>query len=204
MLLEILISYLIGSINFSWLIGKILRLDIEKYGDENLGATNLYYAAREKMSKNLALGVFLLGGGLDLLKAFIPTYIFGPLAGSFAIVGHCFSIFSIIITRKVPSGVGAASLIGWLLANKLDTMIILGGLAIITFLIGLPIFYDIFEVERGHFYYIFAVPAAALIYITLFNPTPTITYGVVIAALSSSFARVLRLRRLIKRWIKRA
>jgi len=204
MIPEIIISYLLVSINFSWIIGKILRLDIERYGDENLGATNLYYAARERYSRNIAISSFLLGGLLDVLKAFIPTYLFGPFIGSFAVLGHCFSIFSIVITRKVPSGVGAASLIGWLLGNSLDVMIPLVGLAILTFIIGLPLFYDIFEFERAHSYYIFATLSAALIYVSLFNPPKQVVYGILIAATSSSFARVLRLRGIIKKWLKQS
>jgi len=202
MILKIIISYLLGSINFSWIIGKILKLNLERYGDENLGATNLYYAAREKYSKNIALFSFLLGGLLDVLKAFIPTYLFGPFIGSFAVLGHCFSIFSIIITKKIPSGVGAASLIGWILGNSLDVIIPLASLAILTFIIGLPLFYDILEFERAHSYYIFATLSGALIYVSLFNPPKQVIYGLLIAAISSSLARALRLRNMIKKWIK--
>ncbi|RIB35380.1 MAG: hypothetical protein BXU00_01280 [Candidatus Nanoclepta minutus] len=204
MLTEALISYILGSINFSWIVGKILKLDMEEYGDENLGATNLYYAAREKYTKNIATFSFLLGGLLDILKTFIPTYLFGPFAGSFAVLGHCFSIFSIAITKKVPSGVGAASLIGWLLGNSLEVMIPLAGLAILTFLIGLPIFYDTFKYERAHSYYTFATLSAALVYVSLFNPQQQVIYGILIATISSSFARVLRLRSMIKKWLKQS
>jgi len=204
MILEIILSYLLGSINFSWVIGKILRLNIESYGDENLGATNLYYAAREKYPKHIALLSFLLAGALDISKAFIPTYLFGPFIGSFAVLGHCFSIFSIAITRKIPSGVGGASLIGWLLGNSLNVIIPLTGLAILTFIIGLPLFYDIFEFERAHSYYIFATLLITLIYVSLFNPSQQVVYGILIAATASSFARVLRLRELIKKWVKQS
>ncbi|MEM4841238.1 MAG: glycerol-3-phosphate acyltransferase, partial [Nanopusillaceae archaeon] len=69
-MMEFFISYLLGSINFSWIIGKIFGIDISKKNDENLGATNLYYAALNKYkNRKLSFFLFLFSGFLDLLKA---------------------------------------------------------------------------------------------------------------------------------------
>jgi len=204
MIIKILISYLLGSINFSWIVGRILKLNIEGYGDENLGATNLYYAITEKYSKTLAISSFLLGGLLDALKAFIPTVLFGPFIGSFAVLGHCFSVFSIVITKKVPSGVGLASIIGWILGNSLEVMIPMVLLVLLMFLVGLPLFYDTFRIERGHSYTLFATVVVVLIYLLFWSPPEEVVYGIFVIAVSSSFARFLRLRNLIKRLIKQS
>jgi len=186
-MLGYIISYLLGSINFSYVIGKLLKIDISKYGDANLGAVNLYYAytGRHRFL------VFLLAAFLDGLKAFIPTIIFGPLAGAFAVVGHCFSIFSIIKTKKVPSGVGLASSIGWALATDYKILALSIPYLIVFFL---P-FVKVFRKERGHIAAAVSYPFIALTYYAIFHKYLIPMY---IIAFSCSYARVLRCLQLVR------
>ena len=41
-LVKLIISYLVGSINLSYWIGKLIGVDVSKVYDKNLGGYNLY------------------------------------------------------------------------------------------------------------------------------------------------------------------
>ena len=94
-----LISFLIGSIPFGYIIGRFFyRTDLRKSGSGNIGAMN----ALRTLGKGGAIAVLLL----DALKGAIPVIaafaIFGHTAtelaqlvasfgATFAVLGHCFS-----------------------------------------------------------------------------------------------------------------
>ena len=111
MLVEAIISYLIGSINFSYIIGRLLGVDISKSWDKNLGATNLYMSI--KGSHKFKIFIAVITGVLDVIKGIVPAILFGPIYSAFAVVGHCFSIISYYFTRRIPSGCGIATSLGW-------------------------------------------------------------------------------------------
>ena len=111
----ILISYLIGSIPFAYILTKILGYgDIRKIGSGNIGATNVLRTGK----KTLAIIVLLL----DVFKGFLPITLFLLsysnhfqqyeiiFLGSFAIIGHIFPIW-----LKFKGGKGVASYIGFIL-----------------------------------------------------------------------------------------
>ena len=123
-------SYLLGSIPFGLLIGKMNGIDIRKVGSCNIGATNVTRTVGKWWGK---LCFFR-----DLLKGFIPVLIaslivsknaelksFVPLlAGAASMVGHMFSIYLKFTGGKgVATGGGiilglapitfAAALLGW-------------------------------------------------------------------------------------------
>jgi len=115
-ILFMLISYLIGSIPFAFLLTIISSNgDIRKIGSGNIGATNVLRTGK----KFLAMTVLFL----DILKGFLPITIlsifyqiefssFQMIAiGSLSIVGHIFPIW-----LKFKGGKGVASLIGLILA----------------------------------------------------------------------------------------
>ncbi len=62
-------SYLLGSIPFGYLIGKIWNIDIRLHGSKNIGATNVWRV----MGKKWGLLVFIL----DFLKGYLPLMILG-------------------------------------------------------------------------------------------------------------------------------
>lgn len=64
----LIISYLIGSIPFGYILVKIVRgIDIREHGSKNIGATNAWRVA----GKPFGIAVFIF----DMLKGFIPTLV---------------------------------------------------------------------------------------------------------------------------------
>ena len=106
----IFLSYLLGSISGSLLVGKVFGIDIRTLGSKNAGGTNAFRSAGLK----LALPTVII----DILKGFIPAYIFlcDPYLFvwcSFAsILGHVYPIF-----YGFKGGKGAGTLIGVIIAS---------------------------------------------------------------------------------------
>lgn len=93
--MPVLISYLLGSITFSYVIGRLKGIDIREHGSGNAGATNTF------RTLGITAGIIVLI--LDLLKGiaavwigkwFAPEYnIVAVLCGIFAIIGHNWPIY---------------------------------------------------------------------------------------------------------------
>jgi acyl phosphate:glycerol-3-phosphate acyltransferase len=106
-LLVILVSYILGSIPFGYIISKMKGIDITKLGSGNIGATNV--------GRFLGKPYFFIVLFLDAIKGFIPTILFkllfgleyGILAGLFSVIGHSYSIF-----MKFKGGKGVATGLG--------------------------------------------------------------------------------------------
>jgi len=133
-LLAILIGYLLGNINASYLLGKIFKgIDIREQGTSNAGAANAVIV----MGWKLGAATFLI----DALKAAVAMWIvkyinsgntdLSVLAGVMAMFGHIYPVF-----LKLKGGKGIASILGimlglnWFIAVVLYITIVLG--AIIT------------------------------------------------------------------------
>ena len=105
-LLIIIISYLIGSIQSGILIGKIIyKTDVRQFGSKSSGATNI------QRTIGLKPGIFVLV--LDMLKGFLPILfieifteenIFGVMSCIFLVLGHCYPVF-----HKFKGGKGVAT-----------------------------------------------------------------------------------------------
>jgi len=105
-ILSIIIGYLLGSINTSYILGKIKGVDMLKVNSHNPGAANA----------KLTFGwwAFIVVWVLDTLKSvaafylikyLFPTPIYNRYIGcAFVVVGHCFSIF-----MKFKGGKGFSS-----------------------------------------------------------------------------------------------
>ncbi|MHC4778217.1 MAG: glycerol-3-phosphate acyltransferase [Planctomycetota bacterium] len=119
----VLASYLVGSIPFGLLLGKLLfRVDVREHGSRNLGATN---AARVlgKGRKAATVAFFILVFLLDSGKGFVPALLAGSIAGEFygvhaglfagaaAAAGHMASVY-----LKFRGGKGVAVSAGALAA----------------------------------------------------------------------------------------
>ena len=108
----IIVSYLLGSIPFALIIGKLgYRVDVREHGSGNLGTTNTFRVHGKRagilvllgdMGKGLvaALLPLLLGSDMSLLLAGIP-----------AVIGHSYPIFA-----KFKGGKSVATSGGVLLA----------------------------------------------------------------------------------------
>ncbi len=105
-LLIIIISYLIGSIQSGILIGKIIyKTDVRQFGSKSSGATNI------QRTIGLKPGIFVLV--LDIFKGFLPILfigifteenIFGVMSCIFLVIGHCYPVF-----HKFKGGKGVAT-----------------------------------------------------------------------------------------------
>lgn len=92
-LLAVIISYLIGSIPFGYLLARLMGVDITGRGSGNIGATNVW--------RNLGLGPGVVVLLLDMAKGaaavLIGRSLGGPetelLAGLAALCGHSWSVF---------------------------------------------------------------------------------------------------------------
>ena len=105
-LLIIIISYLIGSIQSGILIGKIIyKTDVRKFGSKSSGATNI------QRTIGIKPGIIVLV--LDIFKGFLPILfieifmeenIFGVMSCIFLVLGHCYPVF-----HKFKGGKGVAT-----------------------------------------------------------------------------------------------
>ena len=101
-ILLIILSYILGSIPFGVLLGKLIcKKDIRQYGSKNIGTTN----AIRVLGKKVGFLVFFC----DVLKGMLVIILVKILAangvwessaeidhfiyGAAAVIGHCFSIF---------------------------------------------------------------------------------------------------------------
>jgi glycerol-3-phosphate acyltransferase PlsY len=94
-ILTVILSYLIGSISFALVIGKIFyKKDIRNYGSGNLGATNAYRVLGIKAGVIVALADILKGTFACLLPLLLGSTVNPIVCGLLAIVGHIFSVFA--------------------------------------------------------------------------------------------------------------
>ena len=129
-LLAIIIGYLLGNINASYLLGKLFKgIDIREKGTANAGASNAVIV----MGWKFGAAVFFI----DALKAAVAMWIvkyitngntdLSVLAGVMAMVGHIYPVF-----MKFKGGKGIASILGimvglnWFIALVLYATIVLG------------------------------------------------------------------------------
>ncbi len=120
--IKILLSYMLGSLNGSLIIGKFVGVDIRSVGSGNAGGTN----ALRTQGVWFAVGVMVI----DVGKGFLPAWLFASLnlpwvpidpeisrtwlalaCGSASVVGHCYPVWF-----NFGGGKGAATLIGMLIA----------------------------------------------------------------------------------------
>ncbi|MBH0157474.1 glycerol-3-phosphate 1-O-acyltransferase PlsY [Fictibacillus sp. 5RED26] len=123
------VSYLIGSISFSYLLTKVLRNeDIRNHGSGNAGATNTLRV----LGKKPAIAVLLLDclkGILVVLVAlwFTNSSLIAVLCGLVAVIGHNYPVF-----YGFKGGKGVATAIGVFAAIAFLPSLIAGVFAIIT------------------------------------------------------------------------
>tara|TARA_B100000676_G_C18059835_1_gene836995 strand:+ start:677 stop:1273 length:597 start_codon:yes stop_codon:yes gene_type:complete len=105
-ILVIVFSYLIGSIQSGIIIGKLIyKTDVRKLGSKSSGATNI------QRTIGLKPGILVLF--LDIIKGFFPILmiqifmeesILGAIGSIFLVLGHCYPIF-----HKFKGGKGVAT-----------------------------------------------------------------------------------------------
>jgi acyl phosphate:glycerol-3-phosphate acyltransferase len=108
-------SYLIGSIPFGLVLGKVFKVgDLRTIGSGNIGATN----ALRTGNKKFALAVLFCDGIKGAVAIWIAQYLVGDVwphaglvAGLAAVIGHVFPVW-----LKFKGGKGVATCAGVLLA----------------------------------------------------------------------------------------
>ena len=123
-------AYLVGSVPFGFLIGKMRGVDVRTVGSKNIGATNVF----RTVGKKWGLLAFLC----DFLKGFLPTFAaktfaagaeWLPIAvGLSCVIGHTLTVF-----MKFRGGKGVATAFGMLVA-------LMPGLVGIAFLVFIALF----------------------------------------------------------------
>jgi glycerol-3-phosphate acyltransferase PlsY len=108
--LTIIIAYLLGSIPFAYIIGKLSGLDVRKVGDKNVWTFNVFRHA------GLSAGIATLSAN--------ELVVFG--AGVAAVIGHNWPVF-----LRFRGGRGLAVVIGALLALLPIEMLISAAIALV-------------------------------------------------------------------------
>ena len=107
-----LISYLIGSIPFSYLVAKKVKgVDIRAVGEGNVGGRNVWHVVGKKYGVIAGVLDFTKGLSSYFIAFFLglaPWWIW--LCGVFAVLGHCFPIF-----LKGRGGKGLATALGFIM-----------------------------------------------------------------------------------------
>jgi glycerol-3-phosphate acyltransferase PlsY len=122
LLLLLVVAYLLGAVPFGVLVARMCRVDIQKLGSGNTGATNVF--------RVLGPGPGLLVFALDFLKGVLAcammqwlypnAYAAITLSATFVLVGHSYSIFLHGKGGKsAATGLGILAFISWPIAVAL-------------------------------------------------------------------------------------
>ena len=121
-------AYLLGSIPFGYLFGRLKGIDIRKHGSGNIGATNVWRV----LGRNWGLLTF----ALDFLKAILAVWlvklcaehVYVLLAVVFAVLGHNFPVW-----LRFKGGKGVATSAGGLCIWMPYVFLTVVGVWIVTF-----------------------------------------------------------------------
>lgn len=109
LLLLVVAAYLIGSIPFGLIIGKLIwKKDLRQYGSHNIGATNAWRV----LGKKAGILIFILDFLKGQIGVFLGAYCLASpgamvLGGLFAVIGHMFPLFAAFKGGKgVATGLG--------------------------------------------------------------------------------------------------
>jgi len=112
-LLAIVLQFLSGSVMYSYLLARLINVDLRKVGDGNPGSLNLWRA------KGMKFGMIALI--LEYFKGTFPQYLIA-IAALFGILGHAFSPM-----LKFNGGKAIATTFGaWTVLTKWEVPTILG------------------------------------------------------------------------------
>jgi glycerol-3-phosphate acyltransferase PlsY len=142
--LAVILSYLLGSINFAYITARIKGIDISSKGSGNPGTSNVLRTLGKRSAAIVLFG--------DLLKGAIPIVFFYQdqyfLAyGLAAVIGHIYPVF-----YKFKGGKGVATYLGVYIATVLMN----------------PYNSDLFNIE---IFQILNIPVLAFFYFIVFKTT---------------------------------
>jgi glycerol-3-phosphate acyltransferase PlsY len=163
------LAYLLGSIPFGVIVGKIKKIDLQKHGSGNIGAANAIRTLGFFPGILVLVGDALKGTlALALAKAFLPKNeeaLWFIVLGLCAILGHLYSCF-----LKFKGGKGVATTVGvFLFISWKATLFAFSLWVIVVFLTGyaslaslaaslmLPIFMKLFGEPQAYATFAFLV-----------------------------------------------
>jgi glycerol-3-phosphate acyltransferase PlsY len=132
-------SYLLGSIPFGYLAGRIAGIDIRTHGSGNVGATNVIRTLGKAYGYPVFVADFLKGLaavkistliGMRAQPEWVSSEIFGIAAAIASVIGHSFPIW-----LSFKGGKGVATSAGALFALAPVAAVIAAAIWILTFLL---------------------------------------------------------------------
>ena len=110
--LVLVVAYLLGSIPFAYLAGRLNGVDLRTVGSGNLGATNVF----RTLGRTVGIAVMVLDIAKGAFAVLIAQWVVGgpwwPIAaGALAILGHVFPVWTGFKGGKGVA-VGAGALVG--------------------------------------------------------------------------------------------
>lgn len=182
---SLIIAYILGSINFSFILGKKLKgIDIRQYGSKNAGATNTLRV----LGTGPALLVLFLDALKGALSVLLASYlsngseIWMMLAGLCAIIGHNWPIF-----LGFKGGKGIATTIGVVAIVGFIPGLVAGFMAIV-------IIFAFRYVSLGSLVFTSALPFMMV----LFNAHIAYIYGALAITTLSVFRHIPNIERLVR------
>ncbi|MBT9140471.1 MAG: Glycerol-3-phosphate acyltransferase [Dehalococcoidia bacterium] len=167
-IVSLLASYLIGSLSFGYMAGKLLRgIDIRQHGSGNTGTTNI----QRTLGTAPAIIVLLLDIGKGLAAVLLARALTGApgvemLAGVLSVLGHNWPLF-----HRFKGGRGIATSIGVLIGLAWQVLLIAVAVGIIIIAVTR-------YVSLGSIIGVLLVP---ILMVTFDLPTLHILFGTVLA-----------------------
>lgn len=195
-----LIGYLIGSVPFAYIIGKVFyRVDVRQHGSGNLGGSN----TGRVLGKKAGLAVMTL----DLLKATLSVFLASritthpwafSIAALSAAVGHCYPVFV-----RFRGGKAVAALYGFLFA-----LWVLAGYSPLVFFLPLVTFLTVLAAFRIVSLSSILSSLAAAVYVRVTQAHISVTWATAILAVLILLRHSENIRRIVSgterkiRWMK--
>lgn len=111
-LLVFILSYLLGSVSFSYILGKMIKMqDIRDYGSKNAGATNMVRVFGAKLGVITLLLDLLKGAAAVLIASKFEIEYAQYIALAGVVVGHDFPFY-----LNFNAGKGVSSTVGGIIA----------------------------------------------------------------------------------------
>lgn len=121
-----IVSYFVGSINFSILISKIYGKDVREGGSGNAGATNMTRQFGKKAGILTFLGDSLKAAILALGGVLLAGMLGGLIAGLFCIIGHAYPVYF-----KFRGGKGFSSMVAIMIVTNPIVFAVVGSIYLI-------------------------------------------------------------------------
>jgi glycerol-3-phosphate acyltransferase PlsY len=119
LIIKVILSYLLGSVSGSLLLGKFIKVDIRSQGSGNAGGTNAFRTQGLvfgigvviiDVSKGFIAAWWIPALGFDGSPAAVEPVLLVMICGFAAVLGHCFPLW-----HGFRGGKGAATLVGALI-----------------------------------------------------------------------------------------